>query len=168
MSTFFAQGFLRLARKLAAGEVVEPGLLEASLLRCNGLNVLGIGATVIGLQASVGEAKWGCTSVQVRRSQVPHQVECQLERTAISTCLATAFQESCTSSLWLNMKARRSTRTCQGAYVSLGLVQVGSAGIYEMNGECTGGRLVVAPRSFSAIGRCDYEGIGQARRVCAW
>ncbi|GLC35314.1 hypothetical protein PLESTB_000578200 [Pleodorina starrii] len=54
LSTFFAHGFLRLARKLAAGEVVEPGWLSASLLRCNGLNVLGIGATVIGLQASVG------------------------------------------------------------------------------------------------------------------
>ncbi|EFJ45765.1 hypothetical protein VOLCADRAFT_118304, partial [Volvox carteri f. nagariensis] len=66
ISTFFAHGFLRLARRLAAGEVVEPGWLEGSLLRCNGLNVLGMGVTVVGLQASVGTlvAKSLLTSTQ--------------------------------------------------------------------------------------------------------
>ncbi|GIL89575.1 hypothetical protein Vretimale_1868 [Volvox reticuliferus] len=66
ISTFFAHGFLRTARKLGAGEVVVPGWLESSLLRCNGLNVLGIGATVVGLQASVGTlvAKSLLTSTQ--------------------------------------------------------------------------------------------------------
>lgn len=55
LSTFFAHGFLRLARKLAAGEAVAPGWIGSGLLRNNQLNVLGIAITVVGLQASVGE-----------------------------------------------------------------------------------------------------------------
>lgn len=55
LSTFFAHGFLRLARNLSAGEAVNPGWLGANLLRCNALNVAGIALTVVGLQASVGE-----------------------------------------------------------------------------------------------------------------
>ncbi len=58
-STFFAHGFLRLARKLAAGEAVAPGWIGSGLLRNNQLNVLGIAITVVGLQASVGEWRDG-------------------------------------------------------------------------------------------------------------
>ncbi|PNW76638.1 hypothetical protein CHLRE_11g467759v5 [Chlamydomonas reinhardtii] len=66
LSTFFAHGFLRLARNLSAGEAVNPGWLGANLLRCNALNVAGIALTVVGLQASVGTlvAKSLMTSVQ--------------------------------------------------------------------------------------------------------
>ncbi|KAG2446886.1 hypothetical protein HYH02_008042 [Chlamydomonas schloesseri] len=66
LSTFFAHGFLRLARNLSAGETVNPGWVGANLLRCNALNVAGIALTVVGLQASVGTlvAKSLMTSVQ--------------------------------------------------------------------------------------------------------
>ncbi|MEW5297982.1 MAG: hypothetical protein WDW36_001150 [Sanguina aurantia] len=53
-STFFAHGFQSLAKKLVANGVVERGWLAANLLRNNMLSLVGLTATVIGLQASVG------------------------------------------------------------------------------------------------------------------
>eukprot|EP00798_Chlamydomonas_sp_ICE-L_P020530 gene20530-27320_t len=54
ISSFFAHGFLKLSRKLAGGESVDPTHMTANLLRNSGLNLWGMGATVVGLQASVG------------------------------------------------------------------------------------------------------------------
>ena len=56
ISTFFAFTFLQVSKKLAAGDVKgmnAPGLL-ASLLSNTTVNLLGIGLTTVGLQASVG------------------------------------------------------------------------------------------------------------------
>mmetsp|Transcript_14639 Transcript_14639/g.31888 ORF Transcript_14639/g.31888 Transcript_14639/m.31888 type:complete len:266 (+) Transcript_14639:1170-1967(+) len=54
ISTFFAHGFLRLARKLESGGLVKGPWLVSNLLRNSTVNLLGIGITTISLQASVG------------------------------------------------------------------------------------------------------------------
>ncbi|GAX79568.1 hypothetical protein CEUSTIGMA_g7009.t1 [Chlamydomonas eustigma] len=54
VSTFFAFGFLRLSRALHAGKAADAGGLAANLLRSSTVNLVGIGLTAIGLQASVG------------------------------------------------------------------------------------------------------------------
>lgn len=53
-SAFFAHGFLTLADKLLRGEAVRRSWIVGNLINVNNLNLLGIGATIIGLQASVG------------------------------------------------------------------------------------------------------------------
>jgi len=55
ISTFFADAFLRLARKsLDQGKHVSKTFLLQNLVRNININLLGIGITIIGLQASVG------------------------------------------------------------------------------------------------------------------
>ena len=56
VSTFFAFTFLQLSRRLVAGDAkgLHASGLLASLLRNTTINLLGIGLTTIGLQASVG------------------------------------------------------------------------------------------------------------------
>jgi len=54
VSTFFAFGFLRLSRAVHAGKTADAGGLAANLFRSSTVNLVGIGLTAIGLQASVG------------------------------------------------------------------------------------------------------------------
>eukprot|EP00877_Chromochloris_zofingiensis_P010475 jgi/Chrzof1/5681/Cz16g11150.t1_TIC21B[v5.2] len=55
ISTFFAHGFLTLARRAAnEGKVVRKSAFVQNLVRNTTLNLLGIGITIFGLQASVG------------------------------------------------------------------------------------------------------------------
>lgn len=55
VSTFLAQGFRRTARAvLESGDNIATGKLVSGLLRAVTLNLWGLGATVIGLQATVG------------------------------------------------------------------------------------------------------------------
>lgn len=65
VSTFFAHGFLNLAKKVQEGGQVGREWLVNSLLTNNTINLWGIGVTIIGLQASVGTlvAKTLVTSV---------------------------------------------------------------------------------------------------------
>lgn len=53
ISTFFAHGFLTLARRAAnEGKVVRKSAFVQNLVRNTTLNLLGIGITIFGLQAS--------------------------------------------------------------------------------------------------------------------
>lgn len=55
ISTFFAHGFLSLARKaINEGRQVSRSFLVQNLVRNTNINLFGIGITLIGLQASVG------------------------------------------------------------------------------------------------------------------
>jgi hypothetical protein len=53
LSTFFAHGFLTLARQaIQQGKAVKRSYLVSNLLRNTNINLLGIGITLVGLQAS--------------------------------------------------------------------------------------------------------------------
>lgn len=55
LSTFFAHGFLTLAKQaISGGKAVSRAALVANLVRNTNINLAGIGITLIGLQASVG------------------------------------------------------------------------------------------------------------------
>eukprot|EP00879_Flechtneria_rotunda_P024706 GHRR01026212.1.p1 GENE.GHRR01026212.1~~GHRR01026212.1.p1 ORF type:complete len:210 (+),score=34.55 GHRR01026212.1:387-1016(+) len=55
LSTFFAHGFLTLARQaINEGKLVSRSYLVQNLVRNTNINLLGIGITLVGLQASVG------------------------------------------------------------------------------------------------------------------
>ncbi|GBF95301.1 TIC, chloroplastic [Raphidocelis subcapitata] len=55
ISTFFAHGFLTVARQaINQGKAVSRSFLVQNLVRNTNINLLGIGITLIGLQASVG------------------------------------------------------------------------------------------------------------------
>ena len=55
ISTFLADGVLRLSRRLSNGGGVDAPGLAATLLRTTTVNLFGIGLATFGLQASVGE-----------------------------------------------------------------------------------------------------------------
>ena len=59
ISTFLADGVLRLSRRLSNGGVVDASGLAATLLRTTTVNLFGIGLATFGLQAAVGECEPG-------------------------------------------------------------------------------------------------------------
>ncbi|GLI70585.1 hypothetical protein VaNZ11_015511 [Volvox africanus] len=133
ISTFFAHGFLRMARKLGAGQVVEPGWLEGSLLRCNGLNVLGIGATVVGLQASVGTlvAKSLLTSTQAPFTTNPVNAVISLDVFSLQAATNTLLAHL-VSLVFTNLMLRitsSATRATPPMPSAVGAVAVGSDGL---------------------------------------
>lgn len=54
ISTFFAASFRRTARALLDGQPVRRSAIVSNILRNNTINFLGIGVTLVGLQAAVG------------------------------------------------------------------------------------------------------------------
>ena len=55
ISTFLADGVLRISRRLSSGGGVDAAGLATTLLRTTTVNLFGIGLATFGLQASVGE-----------------------------------------------------------------------------------------------------------------
>lgn len=66
LSAFFAHGFMALADKLLRGDAVRRSWIVSNLINVNNMNLVGIGATIVGLQASVGTlvSKTFMTSIQ--------------------------------------------------------------------------------------------------------
>lgn len=68
LSTFFAHGFLSLARKaINEGRQVSRAFLYQNLVRNTNINLFGIGITLIGLQAS---GRWWCLQSAESRQPV--------------------------------------------------------------------------------------------------
>eukprot|EP00891_Asterochloris_glomerata_P004421 jgi/Astpho2/4421/Aster-x1241 len=54
LSTFFAWGYVKVARRVFAGEAVTKENVASSLLRNSRVNLWGMGATLLGLQSMTG------------------------------------------------------------------------------------------------------------------